>query len=84
MAPGKQVVVQSTEREGEPAATLPKKIPPHSNMVLSLKFGSVHGYPDYERDLAAGKRAVQDVNDLLQASEAEMKRPCFLILVLIL
>lgn len=84
MAPGKQIMVQSTEREGEPAATLPKRFLSHSNMVVSLKFGSVHGYPDYEPDLAVRNRAVQDVNDLLQASEAEMKRSCFLILVLIL
>lgn len=52
---------------GEPAATLPKKFLPHSNMAINLKFGSMHGYPDYEPDLAVGKRAVQDVNDLLQA-----------------
>lgn len=51
---------------GEPAAPLPKKFSPHSNMVVRLKFGAVHVYPDYEPDLAVGKTAVQDVNDLLQ------------------
>lgn len=55
-------------REGEePAAPLPKKFPPHSNIVFSLIFGSVHGFPDYEPDLAVGQREVQGVNDLLQA-----------------
>lgn len=57
-------MVQSTEREGN-QQQLSQKSSLHIQILL--KFGSVHGYPDYEPDLTVGKRAVQDVNDQLQA-----------------